>query len=58
MPATSPPLRHMHLQGAPVDHVEWMAEPVEDRFDAKALEEAMIEAREEAYQALASIDAA
>jgi len=48
----------MHLQGAPVDHVEWMAEPVEDRFDAKALEEAMIEAREEAYQALASIDAA
>ncbi len=50
--------RHMHLQGAAVDHVEWMAGPIDDRFDAKELEEAMIEAREAAYQALATIDAA
>lgn len=48
----------MQLQGAAVDHVEWMAGPVEDRFDAKALEEAMIDAREAAYRSLASIDAA
>lgn len=50
--------RHMHLQGAAVDHVEWMATPVEDDFDANALEEAMIEAREDAYRALAALDAA
>lgn len=50
--------RHMHLQGAGVDHVEWMAGPIEDRFDAKELEEAMIEAREAAYRALATLDAA
>ncbi len=50
--------RHMHLQGAAVDHVEWMAGPIEDRFDATELEEAMIEAREAAYRDLATIDAA
>lgn len=50
--------RHMHLHGSPVDHVEWAADPVVDDFDAAALEEAMIEAREDAYRALAVLDAA
>ena len=50
--------RHMHLQGSPVDHVEWTADPEVDDFDAHALEEAMIEAREDAYRALAALDAA
>ena len=48
----------MHLHGAKVDHVEWMATPIDDDFDASALEAAMIEARESAYRALAEIDAA
>lgn len=50
--------RHMQLRGATADHVEWMPGPVDDRFDATELEEAMIEAREDAYRALATIDAA
>ncbi len=50
--------RHMHLHGSPVDHVEWTAGPAVDDFDAVALEEAMIEAREDAYRALATLDAA
>lgn len=58
MTPISPAPPHIHLQGTPVDHVEWMAGPVDDRFDAKALEEAMIEAREAAYRSLAAIDAA
>lgn len=50
--------RHMHLHGAPADHVEWSAVPTVDDFDDRALEEAMIEAREDAYRALAELDAA
>ena len=50
--------RHMHLSGSAVDHVEWMATPIDDDFDGQALEAAMIEAREDAYRALAEIDAA
>ena len=50
--------RHMHLHGAAADHAEWAAGPVDDDFDAEALEAAMIEAREQAYRSLATIDAA
>lgn len=50
--------RHMHLHGAPADHAEWMPEPTDDDFDAIALEEAMTRAREAAYVALATLDAA
>lgn len=48
----------MHLHGSPVDHVDWAADTGGDDFDAVALEEAMIEAREDAYRVLAEIDAA
>ncbi len=48
----------MHLQGGAVDHAAWMTGPERDDFDATAMEEAMIEAREAAYRALAEIDAA
>lgn len=50
--------RQMHLHGSPADHAEWMPVAEDDDFDAGALERAMIEARERAYQALARIDAA
>ena len=50
--------RHIHLTGAAADHAEWGADPVDDDFDADALEAAMIEARDQAYRALATIDAA
>lgn len=50
--------RHMHLQGAAADHAEWTATPIDDEFDATALEEAMIEALEDAYRVLSELDAA
>jgi hypothetical protein len=50
--------RQMHLHGAPADHALWLPGPTDDDFDESALEKAMIEAREKAYRALASLDAA
>lgn len=46
------------MDGSAADHPQWSVDGSDDAFDAGALEEAMIEAREEAYQALASLDAA
>ena len=51
-------LRQMHLHGSAADHAEWAAAPMDDDFDEQALERAMTEARQRAYQALATIDAA
>lgn len=48
----------LHLHGSPADHAEWAAVERDDDFDAAALERAMVEARERAYRALATIDAA
>lgn len=52
MPET--PLR---LHGEPVDHPDWGVEP-DDGFDERALEQAMLRARAEAYAGLAELDAA
>lgn len=49
---------HLHVEGAPVDHAEWSAEPRDEGFDAAAMERAMIAARREAYASLATLDAA
>lgn len=46
------PVDHLHLEGTPVDHPEWMADQLEDTFDAAALERAMVESRQRAYEAL------
>lgn len=58
MAATLHDSSHIHLDGAPADHAEWSAGPIEDDFDAEALERAMIEARRTAYTALEGLDAA
>ena len=50
--------RQIHLHGSAADHAEWTAGPADDDFDESALERAMTEARERAYRALATIDAA
>ena len=50
--------RRMHLHGSAADHAEWTPGQIDDDFDEAALERAMIEARREAYRALAATDAA
>ncbi len=50
--------RHMYLDGAAVDHVAWATDPVQDDFDATAMEAAIIEARYNAFRVLAELDAA
>lgn len=58
MAATLHDTNHIHLHGAPADHAEWAAGPIDDDFDADALERAMVESRRRAYTALEAIDAA
>lgn len=53
MPAPS-----VHLDGPRADHVSWSVDTTDDAFDGAALEQAMVEARREAYQALSDLDAA
>ena len=53
-----PEPRHLYLDGAAVDHAVWAAGPVQDDFDAAAMEAAIIEARYDAFRVLAELDAA
>jgi hypothetical protein len=43
---------HLHLEGTTFDHPEWTADERDDVFDASALEQAMLESRRQAYEAL------
>lgn len=43
---------HLHLEGTTLDHPEWTADERDDVFDASALEQAMVESRRRAYEAL------
>ncbi len=55
---STPADRHLCLDGAPIDHVEWDAGPVQDDFDAAAMEAAILEARLRTFRVLADLDAA
>lgn len=53
-----PMATELHLKGTEADHAEWTVDLRDDDFDATALEEAMLRARESAYSELAELDAA
>ena len=48
----APMPEHLHLEGPTLDHAAWMADQRDDVFDAAALERAMVESRQAAYDAL------
>jgi hypothetical protein len=52
MGCNEPMAEHLHLDGSTLDHPAWAAEERDDVFDAAAMEQAMLESRRSAYEAL------
>ena len=48
---------HLHLDGQRPDHPSWMADEVDDVFDAADLERAMLASRAQAYAELRELAA-